>query len=168
MEIHKTSSWEQAKARELVAAIDEYSSGMAQGGKTDAIYLLATMIPDYPDTTPKIRLKEIELARLIAAHEITDSEALAIATANHYLGAFNRNFGFGTNASEVIGWDDPEFPAFFKELGATLQAILKHQPHAQDNEDLAEHLAKTNSHYYRLLNLAEEKLTQPASPAVQR
>lgn len=162
----RESSWE--KARALVKAIDQYSLEMAQGSREPAMYLLRTLTSSYRDMPDKIRLQEIEIASFVAAREVMSREALAIAIANHFFREFNKNFGFGTNASEVVDWDDKEFRGFFTKLGCTLQAILHPRgEYAKDETGLAGHLAKTNLNYYELLNLAENKLTQP-EPIVQR
>ncbi len=162
MEFGKENSKE--KLVKLIEAIDLYSLEMAGGSQEAAISLLNTMVSPGPDVPPRIKVAEIELAQALAVGGLNGQETLAIVMANSFLRRFNVAFGSGTSAGRVIGWQDSVLGWFFSNLGCTLQALLHPDgQYAQDGLRVEGHLALATQHYYRLLYLAEYRLTQPAT-----
>lgn len=155
----------QEKGRLAVERIDEYSREMAEGSQEAAFSLLRTFSFADPDRLPEIRIKPIEFAQPQILDRLSPKEVLAVTLAQDFCSKFNRNFGVGTNAGELISWKIGPMRWFFQHLGATLQAVLHPEgQYAQGRVGLAGHLAFTTHRYYELINWAENELTQPVEP----
>lgn len=143
------------EASQLLARVKELAREAGHGNCQAGVDLIYALVPEGQDNPPEIPV----------TYEILDAlksdEAAAIKIAHWFAGEFNRTFGVGTKAGELLTINNMHLGYFVQELGLAVTDMLNSGPDSRlitFTPELGYHLGETMRGFLGLVAWSEEQL----------